>query len=79
VSAGMAVAADDDHSWLGKSEFGADYVDDALLGRIHVKEADAELAAICLQGLDLTLRDWVENRSAARLGGNVVINCRDGA
>src|SRR6266478_2445005 len=72
VGAGVAVTADDGHSWLGKSKLRSDYVDDALLGRVHVKESNPKLAAICLQGLDLPFRDWVENRSAALLGGNIV-------
>ena len=52
VSAGMAVAADDGRAGLGQPEFGADDVDDALVGRIHVEQGNAEFFAVLLQGLE---------------------------
>ena len=42
----VAVAADDGHARLRVAQFGADHVDDALVGVVDVVEADAELAAI---------------------------------
>ena len=78
VRAGVAVAADDRHAGLGKSEFRADYVDDALVGRVHVEQRNAEFLAIFLQGLDLEGGNRVGNWRAAGLGRDVVIDRGDG-
>ncbi len=79
VGAGVAVAADDGHAGLSESEFGADYVDDALVGRVHIEEMDTEFAAVGLQGFDLAQCDWIENWSTAGFGWDIVINRCDGA
>ncbi len=79
MGAGVAVAADDGHARLGESKFGADYVDNALLGRIHVKKPDAEGAAVLLQRFNLLFSDGIENRRTTRLCRNVVVNCGEGA
>ena len=61
VRGGMRVAADDGHAGLGQAELGADDVDYALLGRLHVIELDAELRAVAAQRVDLPGRDLIEN------------------
>jgi hypothetical protein len=53
VGAGVRVAADDRHPWLRQAKLRPDDVDDALRGRLHVEELDAELGAVVAQGLDL--------------------------
>src|SRR5947199_272989 len=41
VGAGVGVAADDRHAGFGEAEFGADDVNDALIGGLDVVELDA--------------------------------------
>ena len=77
MRAGVAVAADDGHARLGESEFGADDVHDALVGRVHVEQRDAEFLAILLQRLDLEGGNRVGDGSAARLGRNIVVDRGD--
>ena len=60
-------------------EFGSDDVHDALLGRVHVEQRNAEFLAIFLQGLNLLRRNRIGDGSAARLGRNVVVDGGDGA
>ena len=77
MRAGVAVAADDSHARLGESEFGADDVHDALVGRIHVEQGDAKFLAILLQGLDLEGGNRVGDWRAARFGRNIVVDRGD--
>ncbi len=79
MRAGVAVSANDGHARLGESEFGADDVHDALVGRVHVEQRNPEILAILLQGLDLQGGDRIGDGSAARLGRNIVVDGRDGA
>src|SRR5260370_896092 len=79
MGAGMAVAAGDGHARLGEPKLRTDYVDDALLGRIHVKKPDTEVAAVLLQGFNLLFSDGIEDWRAARLGGGVVVHRGEGA
>ena len=79
VGAGMAVAADDGHARLSEAQLGADHVYDALVGRIKIEERDSEFFAIALQSLDLQPGNRIENRSAAWLGGDVVVDRREGS
>ena len=79
MRAGMAVAADDGHARLGKSEFGADDVHDALVGRIHVEQRDAKFLAILLQRLNLERCNGIGDGSAPRFGRNIVVNRGHGA
>ena len=60
-------------------EFRADDVDDALLGRIHIEQRNAKLAAIFLQRFDLLRRNRVGDGKAARSGRDVVVDGRDRA
>src|ERR1700722_333052 len=73
VRAGMAISADNGHSRLRQPQLRTDHMHDALVRRIHIKQADSELLAITLQGCDLLRRDQIGDRSSARLSGNVVI------
>src|SRR5579871_1214134 len=79
VGAGVGVAADDGHAGLGGSELGADHVDDALRGVLHVEELDAELGAVLAQGVDLIGGDLVDDVKAVfgAGGGDVVIDRGD--
>ena len=70
----MAVAADDRHPGLGNAQFRPDDVHDALVGRIHVEQRNAELAAIFLQCFNLLAGDRVQNRQPARRCRDVVIH-----
>ena len=58
MGAGVAVAAYDGHARLGQSEFRTDDVHDALVGRIHVEQRNAEIFAIFLQRLQSAWRRW---------------------
>ena len=78
VGAGVAVTADNSHAGLREPQLRANHMHNSLLGRIHVEQANAEFAAIFLQGFDLLLRYQIKNRCAAGFGGNVVINRRNG-
>ncbi len=55
----------------------ANHVHDALLGRIHIEQRHAEISTILLQSLNLAGRNWIRDRSAARLGRNIVIDRGD--
>jgi hypothetical protein len=79
MRAGVAVAADDGHAWLRKSEFRADDVHDALIGGIDVEERNAELFAVFLERFDLLGGDGVSDGRATRFGGHVVIDGGYGA
>src|SRR5262249_29549857 len=79
VGAGVAVAADDGHARLCETEFWADDVHNSLLRRIDIKQPDAKFAAVLLQRLNLLLCDRIEDRSAAWLGRDIVIDSRDSA
>ena len=70
----VAVAADDRHARLGEPQLRPDHVDDALVAVVEVVEADAELAAVLPQGVDLLLGDRVGDRQAAVGGGHVVVD-----
>ena len=70
----MAVAADDRHAGLSESQFRPDDVDNSLLRRIHVEQANAKLFAVALERGDLLSGNQVGDRRAAGLGGNVVID-----
>jgi len=62
VGARVAVSTHDRHAWLREAELGPDDVHDALLGRIDVEEANAELLAVATQRVDLAaghrIGDW---------------------
>ena len=76
--AGVRVAADDGHAGLGEAEFRADDVNDALVGRIHVVELDAEVGAVLAQRGDLLGRDLVDDvEPAVDGGGHIVIDGGD--
>ena len=79
VGRGMAVAADDGHARQGEAEFRADDVDDALVGRVHIEQGNAKLAAIFLQRFDLFRRYRVGDGQAARSGRDVMVDGRDRA
>ncbi len=53
VGGGVGVAADDGHAGLREALLRADDVDDALAGRVHRVQGDAELGAVVAQRLDL--------------------------
>ena len=76
---GVRVAADDGHAGLGGAELGADHVDDALLGVLHVEEFDAELGAVFAQRVDLRGGDLVGDDEAVVCGGrrHVVVDGGD--
>src|ERR1700730_13818802 len=76
MSAGMTIAAYDGHARLRETQLGTDHVHNALIGRIHVKQADAKIAAVLLERFNLALGDHIKNRRAARFSGNVVVDCR---
>ncbi len=81
VSAGVRVAADDGHAGFGKAEFWSDDVDDALIGRLHVVEFDAEVGAVFAERFDLAGGYLVDDVEAVfdAAGGDVVVDCRDSA
>ena len=81
VGGGVGVAADDGHAGLGEAEFGADDVDDALVGGLDVVEFDAEVGAVLAQGFDLARGDLVDDVEAVGdgAGGDVVVDRGDGA
>ena len=62
VGGGVAVPADDGHTWLGQSELRADHVHDALLRVAHGMGPDAEFRAVVPQCLDLDPRYRVGDR-----------------
>ena len=75
----MAVTADNRHPRQCDAEFGADDVDNALLGRVHIKEWDAKLAAILLQRLNLLRRNHIRDRKPARRSRNIVVDRSHGS
>ena len=70
----MAVTADDCHPRQRDAELRADDVHYALVGGIHIKQRNSEVAAIFLQGLNLGGSDWVGDGEAARSGWDIVID-----
>ena len=74
MRAGVAVAADDCHPRLGQPQFRPNHVYDSLLRRVHIEKPHAKFLAVDLEGRNLLRRDKIGNRSAARLGGNIVVN-----
>ena len=81
VGGGVRVAADDGHAGLGEAKLGADDVDDALRGRLHVEELDAEFGAVAAEGFDLAQGGLVDDVEAVGDGGggDVVVYRGDGA
>ena len=77
VRRGVAVAADDRHAGLGQSLLGADDVDDALARVVHREQANAELGAVLLEGLDLEARFGLLDALRAVGGGHVVVGHRE--
>ncbi len=79
VGGGVRVAADDGHAGLGGAELGADHVDDALRGVLHVEELDAEVGAVLAEGVDLRGGDLVDDVEAVvgAGGGDVVVDGGD--
>src|SRR5579884_1777940 len=75
----MAVAADNRHPGLRKSEFGTNHMNDALFGRVDIEKPYAEIAAILLQGFNLFLGNRIDDWRSPRLGGNVVVDSCDRA
>jgi hypothetical protein len=75
----MAVATDNRHPRLCEAKLRADHMDDALVRRIHVEEADTEFFAVLLECGDLFGGNEIGNRSAAGLGRNVVVDGGDGS
>ena len=78
VGGGVAVAADHGHAGLRESQFGADHVHDALLAAVHAQAADAELAAVGFELIELFQRDLIEDGQRAVRGGNAVVGGGDG-
>ena len=78
VGGGVGIAADDGLAGLGDAEFGADDVDDALMLAVHVEEADAEFAAVALEGFELELGVVVEDGEGAVGGGDGMIHDGEG-
>ncbi len=52
---------------------------DALIHIVEIIQLDAELTAICPQGVDLLFGDGVEDRQRAVGGGDVMIGRGDGS
>src|SRR5438105_11255796 len=77
VSARVTITAYDSHARLRESELRAYDVDNALLGRVHVKQANLKFAAIFLQCFDLFFRDRIKNWRASWFGRDIVVNCGD--
>ena len=73
MGAGMAVAAYDRHTRLRQTEFRADYVDDALIRRIHIEERNAKVFAVFLQSFDLPRRYGIADRRTPGFGRDVVV------
>ena len=73
VRGGVAVAADDRHARLREAQLGPDDVDDPLLAIVEIVHADAELAAVRPQGVDLLLGDRIGDRQAAIGRRHVVV------
>jgi hypothetical protein len=63
----VAVAARDRHARLREAQLRADDVHDALLRRAEVVTADAEVAAVALEGDEHLLGHRVERRARATL------------
>src|SRR3546814_7085592 len=83
VARGVAVAADDRRAGQRKALFGADDMDDALLGRDRVDVADAIFGRILLERRQLRRafgvgdRQLVARRLEARGGRHIVIGTRE--
>src|SRR5262249_51380513 len=77
--AGVAVAANNRLAGLRQAKFRTNHVHDALFGRIDVEQRDAEVLAVLLERGNLAGSDGIEDRRAARLGRNVVVNGGDGS
>ncbi len=78
VSGSVGIATDDGLARLGDAEFGADDVDDALVLAVHVKEPDAEFAAVALEGFELEFGVVVEDGESAVSGGDGVVHDGEG-
>src|SRR6266478_1689793 len=81
MGAGVRVAADDGHAGFGEAEFGADDVDDALVGRLDVVELNAEVGTVFAEGFDLAGGDLVDDVETVfdAAGGDVVVHRCDSA
>src|SRR5438876_2356251 len=77
VSTSVAIAADDSHARLREPQLRANHMHNALLGRVHVEEANLEFAAIFLQRFDLFFCDRIKNWGAPWFGRDIVVNCGD--
>ena len=78
MGGGVAIAADEGGAGEGEAEFGADDVDDALVGVVEVHEGDAEVAAVAVEGFELLGEEGVGDRGVACGGGDGVVGDGDG-
>jgi hypothetical protein len=78
VRGGVTVAADDGLPGLSDAELRADYVDDALVFAVHVKQTDAEFFAILFESFKLQLGVLVEDGQGAIGGGDGMVHHGEG-
>jgi hypothetical protein len=69
----MAVAAEDGHPRLGKACFGADHVDDTVLGMEQAEIIDTELMSVAFQRFYLEASHGVGHRLILMQGGDIVV------
>jgi len=74
----MAIAADYRHAGLRESEFGSDYVYDALPVRMDAEAAYAELGTVGFELFELLTRNRIDDRQRAVRGRNAVIRGGNG-
>ncbi len=78
VRGSVAIAADDSLPGLRDAQLRSDYVHDALLLAVHVKETHAGFAAIFLERLKLQACVGVDDGQRAVGGGDGVVHHREG-
>src|SRR5882672_7551924 len=76
VRRSVAVPANNGLTRLCDAEFRADDVHDALILAVHVEEADAGIAAVFLESLELQACVGINDRQSPVFGGNGVVHHR---
>ncbi len=75
MGGGVAVAADNGHARLGQTQLRADHMDDAAVGAVPTRQANAMAAAVILERLHLLFRRRID---IDRLGAGRARRCGRG-
>src|SRR5579884_527975 len=74
MRAGVAIAANNCHSWLREAKFRADHVHDTLVWGVHIEQLDSKFPAVVSECFNLPGGDHILDRSSSWIGRHVVVD-----